>query len=71
MNGIHGAQHFDFNMVMSRGYQISFVHMTRTSFVNTHSELVWLNVGDQIHLARIASVAEGQDPGAKFVYFSA
>lgn len=71
VNGIHGAQYFDFNMVMSRGYQISFAHMTRISFINTHSELVWLNVGGQIHLARMASVAEGQDPGAEFVYFSA
>ena len=45
--------------------------MTWISFIDTHSELVCLNVEDQIHLARMASVAKGQDPGAKFIYFSA
>ena len=39
--------------------KIPFVHMTWISFINTHSELVWLNVEDQVHLARMASVAKG------------
>ena len=71
MNGIHGAQYFDLNMAMSLGYQHIFC-TDDLNFIHIHPlGIGMLNVEDQIHLARMASVAKGQDPGAKFIDFLA